>query len=93
METNDERIRYAMRYHNFEDIENSDEFTIKLSGFDLKLIIAALMEERRLRLKQTGWKDRTPGVYPPQFGYDHNAKPVRQVDSTINFIKKQLVKE
>ena len=91
--TNDERINYAMRYFHLEDIKNPDEITIKISGFDLKLIITALMEERHLRLQQTGWKNLTPGVYPPQYGYDHNAKPVRQVDSVINHIKKQTIKE
>lgn len=91
--TNDERINYATRYFHLEDIGNSDEITIKISGFDLKLIITALKEERDIRLKKTGWANRTPGVYPPQYWYDDNAKPVRQVDSTINFIKKQIIKE
>ena len=66
------------------------KYVIELSEFDLKLVLAALEEERTKRLYKTPWENRNPDVYPPHYWYDNNAKPVRQVDSTINFIKKQI---
>ena len=71
-------------------IDNKEQITITLSGFDLKLILEALERERNKRLSNTPWKNRNPEVYPPQYSHDYNAKPVRQVDSTLNFIKKQI---
>lgn len=71
-------------------IDNKEQITITLSGFDIKLIFDALERERDRRLSNTPWANRNPGVYPPQYGHDYNAKPVRQVDSTLNFIKRQI---
>ena len=71
-------------------IDNKEQITITLSGFDIKLILDALQRERNERLSNTPWGIRNPGEYPPQYGYDYNAKPVRQVDSTLNFIKRQI---
>ena len=71
-------------------IDNNEQITITLSGFDIKLILDALQRERNERLSNTPWKIRNPGEYPPKYGHDDNAKPVRQVDSTINYIKRQI---
>lgn len=71
-------------------MNNSDRYTIELSGFDLKLILESLDKERFARLKNTPWLNRNPDGYPPQFWYDTNDKKVRQVDSVINYIKKQI---
>jgi hypothetical protein len=71
-------------------IDNKEQITITLSGFDIKLILDALQRERNVRLSNTSWKIQNPGEYPPQYGHDYNAKPVRQVDSTLNFIKRQI---
>ena len=71
-------------------INNKEQITITLSGFDIKLILDALQRERNVRLSSTPWEIRNPGEYPPQYGHDYNAKPVRQVDSTVNFIKRQI---
>ena len=72
------------------EIENSKRFTIEVSGFDLKLILESLNEERRKRLSKAPFVNRNPDIYPPRYWYDDNAKPVRQVDRTINYIKKQI---
>ncbi len=73
-----------------EELVNSERYTIELSGFDLKLVLDSLKRERSERLRKTPWKNRNPNGYPPQFGYDYNAKSVRQVDSVINYIQKQI---
>lgn len=71
-----------------DKINNSDKFSIVLSGFDLKLVLEALENERYERLRKTPWECREDGHYY----YDTNAKPVRQVDSIISHIKKQTLK-
>lgn len=71
-------------------IDNKEQITITLSGFDLKLILDALEREKDVRVSKTPWDVRNPGEYPPRYGHDYDAKPVRQVDSTINYIKRQI---
>ena len=71
-------------------IDNKEQITITLSGFDIKLILDALGRERNRRLSNTPWGIQNPGEYPAQYGHDDKAKPVRQVDSTVNYIKKQI---
>lgn len=70
--------------------EAEERITITLSSFDIKLIYDALERERNERLSKTPWKNRNPQGYPPQYSHDYNAKPVRQVDSTLRFIKRQI---
>jgi len=67
-----------------------NRYTIELSGFDLKLILESLDKERYDRLRHTPWENRNPNGYPPDFYYDKNDKKVRQVDSVISYIKKQI---
>lgn len=71
-------------------IDNKEQITITLSGFDIKLVLDALRRERNERLSNTPWAIRNPGEYPPWYGHDDKAKPVRQVDSTINYIERQI---
>ena len=71
-------------------IDNKEQIAITLSGFDIKLILDALEREKDRRLSNTPWANRNPEVYPPNYSHDYNAKPVRQVDSVLNFIKKQI---
>lgn len=71
-------------------INNVDRYTIEFSGFDLKLVLESLEKERYNRLSHTPWANRNPNGYPPFFSYDENDKKVRQVDSVINYIKKQI---
>ena len=73
-----------------DGIDNNGRYKIEVCGFDLKIILDSLKSEREKRLSKTPWKNRNPNGYPPNFGYDKNAKPVRQVDSVINYIKKQI---
>lgn len=73
-----------------EQPEAEKRITITLSSFDIKLIYNALERERTERLSKTPWENRNPQVYPPQYSHDYNAKPVRQVDSTLRFIKRQI---
>lgn len=75
---------------DIKDINNTDRYTIELSGFDLSLVLESLDKERYNRLSHTPWKNRNPNGYPPNFYYDQNDKKVRQVDSVINYIKKQI---
>ena len=75
---------------NIKDINNADRYTIELSGFDLKLILESLDKERYNRLSHTSWKNRNPNGYPADFYYDTNDKKVRQVDSVIKYIQKQI---
>lgn len=72
------------------DPEAKERITITLSSFDIKLIYDALERERNERLSKTPWENRNPQGYPPQYSHDYNAKPVRQVDSTLRFIKRQI---
>lgn len=88
---NHQRIINALHHYNIE-LEDTDKVTLELSVFDLKLILTALHEEENIRLRATGWQNLTPNSYPPQYGYDDNAKPVRQIKSVINLIKKQINK-
>ncbi len=74
-----------------EGLVNSGRYTIELSGFDLKLVLDSLEREKSERLKNTPWENRNPNGYPPRFGYDYNARSVRQVDSVINYIQKQIL--
>lgn len=71
-------------------IDNNEQIAITLSGFDIKLIFDALEREKNRRLSNTPWVNRNPEVYPPQYSHDYNARPVRQVDSTLNYIKRQI---
>lgn len=73
-----------------DSIDNSGRYKIEVSGFDLKLILESLNNEREKRLHKTPWENRNPNGYPPNYWYDNNAKPVRQVDSVISYIKKQI---
>lgn len=73
-----------------DGIDNSGRYKIEVSGFDLKIILESLNNEREKRLHKTPWVNRNPNGYPPDFDYDRNAKSVRQVDSVINYIKKQI---
>ena len=73
-----------------DNIDNNGRYNIEVSGFDLKIILESLNTEREKRLHKTPWENRTPNSYPPNYWYDNNAKPVRQVDSVINYIKKQI---
>ena len=73
-----------------DSIDNSRRYKIEVSGFDLKLILESLNDERNKRLYKTSWENRNPNVYPPKYSYDYNAKSVRQVDSVISYIKKQI---
>ena len=73
-----------------DDIDNSRKYKIEVCGFDLKIILESLKSEREKRLSKTPWENRNPNGYPPNFGYDKNAKSVRQVDSVISYIKKQI---
>ena len=75
---------------DIKDINNTDRYTIELSGFDLKLVLESLDKERYERLRHTPWLNRNPNGYPPKFYYDSNDKKVRQVDSVISYIKKQI---
>ena len=75
---------------DIKNINNIDRYTIELSGFDLKLVLESLDKERYNRLSHTPWENRNPNGYPPDFYYDKNDKKVRQVDSVINYIKKQI---
>lgn len=75
---------------NVKDINNTGRYTIELSGFDLKLVLESLDKERYDRLSHTPWKNRNLNGYPPDFYYDVNDKKVRQVDSVINYINKQI---
>lgn len=73
-----------------DGIDNSRRYKIDVSGFDLKIILESLNDERWKRLSKTPWENRNPNGYPPNYSYDYNAKSVRQVDSVINYIKKQI---
>ena len=73
-----------------DGIDNSGRYKIEVCGFDLKIILESLNDEREKRLHKTPWENRNPNGYPPNYYYDCNAKPVRQVDSIINYIKKQI---
>ena len=75
---------------DIKDINNTDRYTIELSGFDLKIVLESLDKERYERLRHTPWLNRNSNGYPPNFYYDKNDKKVRQVDSVINYIKKQI---
>ena len=75
---------------NIKDINNTDRYTIELSGFDLKLVLESLDKERYDRLSHTPWENRNPNGYLPDFYYDKNDKKVRQVDSVISYIKNQI---
>jgi hypothetical protein len=75
---------------NISKLNNSDQFEIKVSGFDLKLIEEGLTMLRNKRLHNTPWENRNPNGYPPNFWYDNNDKGVRQVDNTLNYIRKQI---
>ena len=75
---------------DIKDINNTDRYNIELSGFDLKLVLESLNKERYDRLSHTPWLNRNTNGYPPQFYYDINDKKVRQVDSVISYIKKQI---
>ena len=75
---------------DIKDINNIDRYTIELSGFDLKLVLESLDKERYNRLRHTPWENRNPNGYPPQFYYDAHDKKVRQVDSVISYIQKQI---
>lgn len=86
---NQQRITNAMHHYGIK-IESTDRVTLELSGFDLKLILTALREEEIIRLRATGWRNLTPNSYPPRYGYDDNAKPVRQITSVVDYIKKQI---
>ena len=68
-----------------DGIDNSRRYEIEVSGFDLKIILESLNGERMKRLSKTPWENRNPNGYPPIYGHDYNAKPVRQVDSVINY--------
>ena len=56
----------------------------------MKLVLQSLDKEKYERLRKTPWENRNSDVYPPQYWYDNNDKSVRQVDSTINYIEKQI---
>lgn len=73
-----------------DGIDNSGRYKIEVSGFDLKIILESLNGEREKRLSKTSWENRNPNGYPPNYYYDCNAKSVRQVDSVISYIKKQI---
>ena len=73
-----------------DDIDNSKKYKIEVCGFDLKIILESLNGEREKRLSKTSWKNRNPNGYPQFYSYDYNAKSVRQVDSVISYIKKQI---
>lgn len=72
------------------DIDNSERYKIEVSGFDLKIILESLNGEREKRLSKTPWENRNPNGYPPYYSHDYKAKSVRQVDSVISYIKKQI---
>lgn len=74
------------------DIDNSERYKIEVSGFDLKIILESLNGEREKRLSKTPWENRNPNGYPPYYSHDYEAKSVRQVDSVISYIKKQIKK-
>ena len=73
-----------------DGIDNSRRYKIEVCGFDLKIILDSLKSEREKRLSKTPWENRNPNGYPPDYCHDYNAKPVRQVDSVISYIKKQI---
>ncbi len=73
-----------------DGIDNSRKYKIEVCGFDLKIILDSLKSEREKRLSKTPWENRNLNGYPPFFSYDYEAKSVRQVDSVINYIKKQI---
>lgn len=73
-----------------DGIDNSGRYKIEICGFDLKIIMDSLKSERQKRLSKTPQENRNPNSYPPYYYYDCNAKPVRQVDSVISYIKKQI---
>lgn len=73
-----------------DSIDNSRRYKIEVCGFDLKIILDSLKSEREKRLSKTPWENRNPNGYPPDYCYDCNAKTVRQVDTLINYIKKQI---
>lgn len=73
-----------------DGIDNSGRYKIEVSGFDLKIILESLNGEREKRLHKTPWENRNPNGYPPNYYYDCKAKSVRQVDSVISYIKKQI---
>jgi hypothetical protein len=73
-----------------DGIDNNRKYKIEVSGFDLKIILESLNDERVKRLSKTPWENRNPNGYPPNYSHNYNAKSVRQVDSVINYIKKQI---
>lgn len=73
-----------------DGIDNSRRYKIEVSGFDLKIILESLNDERAKRLSKTSWENRNPNGYPPNYSYDYRAKSVRQVDSVISYIEKQI---
>lgn len=75
---------------NISNLNNSDQFEIKVSGFDLKLIEKGLTMLRNERLRNTPWENRNPNGYPPHFWYNDKDKSVRQVDSILNHLRKQI---
>jgi hypothetical protein len=75
---------------NISNLNNSDQFEIKVSGFDLKLIEKGLTMLRNERLRHTPWENRNPNGYPPRFWYNDKDKSVRQVDSILNHLIKQI---
>ena len=72
------------------NIDNNVRYKIEVCGFGLKIILDSLKSEREKRLSKTPCENRNPNGYPPDFDYDKNAKSVRQVDSVISYIKKQI---
>ena len=68
----------------------NERYTIELSGFDLDIVLQALSTEHYERLKKTPWANRSSDPAKPYFWYDENAKPVRQVMSTIRYINRQV---
>lgn len=75
---------------NISNLNNSDKFKIELCGFDLKLIEQGLTLLRNERLKHTPWINRNHNGYPPKYGYDTENKKVRQVDSVLNYLRKNI---
>jgi len=75
---------------NISNLNNSDQFEIKVNGFDLKLIEKGLTMLRNERLRHTPWENRNPNGYPPHFWYNDKDKSVRQVDSILNHLRKQI---